>query len=296
MTRSTSGNLSLGWILLIILTLIWGSSFILIKRGLDVFDAGQVGALRMFSASLVLSPLAIRHFKSFNLRQYFYLFIVGFMGSFVPAFLFAKAETGLGSAMAGVLNALTPMFVVIVGSLFFSQRIGGRTITGLLIGFVGTAILMFASTDGAFSSLNYFGLYIVVATIMYGTNVNVIKYKLHDVKAVPLTSMAFTLILPFAAYYLFIVSDDFVYKVTSVPGAWMSVFYVTILGVVGTAMAMVLFNKLIQFVSPIFASSVTYLIPIVAVAWGLLDNEVLLTQHYIGMIVILAGVYITNRK
>jgi drug/metabolite transporter (DMT)-like permease len=295
MTKSTTRDLSLGWLLLIILTLIWGSSFILIKRGLDVFDAGEVGALRMFAASLVLSPLAIKHFKSFSLRQYFYLFFVGFIGSFVPAFLFAKAETGLGSAMAGVLNALTPMFVVIVGSIFFSQRIGIRTITGLFIGFAGTAILMFAGSDGALSSLNYFGLYIVVATIMYGTNVNVIKYKLHGVKAIPLTSMAFTLILPFAAYYLFYASD-FVYKVTTVPGAWTSVLYVGILGVFGTAMAMVLFNKLIQFVSPIFASSVTYLIPIVAVAWGLLDNEVLLTQHYVGMIIILAGVYITDRK
>jgi drug/metabolite transporter (DMT)-like permease len=295
MTKSTSANLTLGWILLLILTLIWGSSFILIKRGLDVFDAGEVGALRMFSASLVLSPLALKYLKSFSLRQYFYLFIVGFFGSFLPAFLFAKAETGLGSAMAGVLNALTPMFVVIIGGLFFSQGIGMRTIIGLLIGFAGTAILMFVGTDGAMSSLNYFGLYIVVATIMYGTNVNVIKYKLYGVKAIPLTSMAFTLILPFAAYYLFVTSD-FVYKVTTVPGAWMSVFYVSILGVFGTAMAMVLFNKLIQFVSPIFASSVTYLIPIVAVAWGLLDSEVLLTQHYIGMIIILAGVYITNRK
>ena len=295
MTKTTSANLTLGWILLLILTVIWGSSFILIKRGLDVFDAGEVGALRMFSASLVLSPLALKYLKSFSLRQYFYLFIVGFFGSFLPAFLFAKAETGLGSAMAGVLNALTPMFVVIIGSLFFSQRIGARAIMGLLIGFAGTAILMFAGADGALSSLNYFGLYIVVATIMYGTNVNIIKYKLYGVKAIPLTSMAFTLILPFAAYYLFFTSD-FVYKVNTVPGAWMSVLYVSILGVFGTAMAMVLFNKLIQFVSPIFASSVTYLIPIVAVAWGLLDSEVLLTQHYIGMIIILAGVYITNRK
>jgi len=295
MSASTSRNLSLGWLLLLILTLIWGSSFILIKSGLDVFDAGEVGALRMFAASLVLSPLALKHFKSFNLRQYFYLFFVGFIGSFLPSFLFAKAETGLDSAMAGVLNALTPMFVVIVGSIFFSQRIGGRTITGLLIGFAGTAVLMFAGTDGAWSSLNYFGLYIVVATIFYGTNVNIIKYKLHGIKAIPLTSMAFTLILPFAAGYLFFASD-FVYKVNTVPGAWMGVFYVSILGIFGTALAMALFNKLIQFVSPVFASSVTYLIPIVAVAWGLFDNEVLLTQHYLGMIIILLGVYITNRK
>lgn len=295
MTKSMTNRLSLGWILLILLTLIWGSSFILIKRGLDVFDAGEVGALRMFAASLVLTPLAIKHLKSFTLRQYFYLFFVGFVGSFLPSFLFAKAETGLSSAMAGVLNALTPMFVIIVGSLFFSQRIGGRTISGLLIGFAGTAILMFAGTDGEMAKLNLFGLYIVVATIFYGTNVNIIKYRLHGIKAIPLTSMAFALILPFSASYLFLASD-FVYKVETVPGAWLSVLYVSILGVVGTALAMVLFNKLIQFVSPVFASSVTYLIPIVAVAWGLFDGEVLLTQHYIGMLVILVGVYITNRK
>ena len=295
MTNSMTSRLSLGWILLILLTLIWGSSFILIKRGLDVFDAGEVGALRMFAASLVLTPLAIKHLKSFTLRQYFYLFFVGFVGSFLPSFLFAKAETGLSSAMAGVLNALTPMFVIIVGSIFFSQRIGGRTIAGLLIGFAGTAILMFAGTDGEMAKLNLFGLYIVVATIFYGTNVNIIKYRLHGIKAIPLTSMAFALILPFSASYLFLASD-FVYKVETVPGAWLSVLYVSILGVVGTALAMVLFNKLIQFVSPVFASSVTYLIPIVAVAWGLIDGEVLLMQHYIGMLVILVGVYITNRK
>jgi drug/metabolite transporter (DMT)-like permease len=291
----TRKNRSLGWILLLLLTLIWGSSFILIKRGLDVFDAGEVGALRMFAASLVLSPLAFKNIKLFSRRQYFYLFIVGFFGSFIPAFLFAKAETGLSSAMAGVLNALTPMFVVIIGGLFFSQRISGRSIAGLIIGFAGTVILIFAGTDGMIANLNLFGLYIVVATVLYGTNVNIIKFKLKDLGAIPLTSMAFTLFLPFATYYLFFTSD-FVHKVSTVPGAGMATFYVVILGVFGTAMAMALFNKLIQFVSPIFASSVTYLIPIVAVAWGLLDNEVILLQHYVGMIVILIGVYLCNRK
>lgn len=295
MSATSSKNLTLAWILLLALTFIWGSSFILIKRGLDVFSAGEVGALRMFTASLVLSPFAFKYLKSFTGRQYIYLFIVGFFGSFLPAFLFAKAETGLGSAMAGVLNALTPMFVVIVGGLFFHQQIGRRTVFGLLIGFGGTIVLMIAGAEGDISKLNYFGLYIVLATIFYGTNVNLIKFKLQGVGAIPLTSMAFGLILPFAAYYLFVVSD-FVVKVETIPGAWLSVFYVSILGVFGTAMAMILFNKLIQLKSPIFASSVTYLIPIVAVVWGLFDQEVLLFQHYVGMIIILLGVYITNRK
>jgi drug/metabolite transporter (DMT)-like permease len=295
MSNAPAKNLPLAWFLLIVLTVIWGSSFILIKRGLEVFDAGEVGALRMFSASIVLAPLALKHFKSFTRRQFFYLFIVGFVGSFLPAFLFAKAETGLDSSMAGVLNALVPMFVVIIGAIVFNQRINKRSVVGLIIGFAGTILLLFAGTEGDWSKLNLFGLYILLATVFYGGNVNLIKYKLQGIKAIPLTSMAFTLILPISTIYLFIFSD-FTDKITGSSDVWLTLSYVVILGVVGTAMAMVLFNKLIQLVSPVFASSVTYLIPIVAVAWGLLDNEVLLTQHYIGMVVILLGVYITNRK
>jgi drug/metabolite transporter (DMT)-like permease len=295
MTDRPANNLPLAWLILILLTLVWGSSFILIKRGLDFFDAGEVGALRMFTASFLLIPGAVKHFKRFNRTQYFYLFIVGFVGSFIPAFLFAKAETGISSAMAGVLNALTPMFVVLVGGLFFSQRFTLKTGIGVLVGFAGTAMLVMAGAEGAALELNYFAFFILLATICYGLNVNIIKYKLNGIPAIPLTSMAMVLILPFASYYLFGYSN-FVSTLRAEPAAWMSVFYVSILGIVGTASAMVLFNKLIQLISPVFASSVTYLIPIVAVIWGLLDGEVLYLQHYIGMVVILVGVYITNRR
>jgi drug/metabolite transporter (DMT)-like permease len=295
MTDRSSTNLPLAWLILILLTLVWGSSFILIKRGLDFFDAGEVGALRMFTASFVLVPSAIKHFKSFSRTQFFYLFIVGFVGSFIPAFLFAKAETGISSAMAGVLNALTPMFVVLIGGLFFSQRFTLKTGIGVFIGFAGTALLVLAGADGESLELNYFAFFILLATICYGLNVNIIKYKLHGIPAIPLTSMAMVLILPFASYYLFGYSN-FVATLQAQPEAWMSVLYISILGIVGTAAAMVLFNKLIQLISPVFASSVTYLIPIVAVIWGLLDGEVLYLQHYIGMVVILVGVYIINRR
>ena len=295
MTTVKSRNLTLSWLILLLLTLIWGSSFILIKRGLDYFNAGEVGALRMFSASVVLLPMAIPWFKKFTRQQYIYLFIVGFVGSLVPAFLFAKAETGLSSAVAGVLNALTPVFVIIIGGLLFHQRFTTRTAVGVFIGFVGTVILMLASSEGSSFKLNYYAIYIILATICYGLNVNIIKYKLTGVPAVPLTAMAFTLILPFAAFYLFAYSD-FTTRIAADPGAWMSVFYVVILGVIGTAAAMVLFNKMIQFISPVFASSVTYLIPIVAVIWGLLDGEVLIPLHFVAMVIILVGVYITNRK
>jgi drug/metabolite transporter (DMT)-like permease len=197
--------------------------------------------------------------------------------------------------LAGVLNALTPVFVILIGALFFKQRFTSRTAIGIFIGFAGTVILMLASSEGDSFSLNYYALYILVATICYGINVNVIKYKLNGIPAVPLTAMAFALILPVAAGYLFGYSD-FTTKLAANPDAWLSVFYIAILGIIGTAAAMVLFNKMIQFISPVFASSVTYLIPIIAVIWGLLDNEVLVFLHYLAMLIILFGVYITNRK
>lgn len=295
MKDNTSKNLVLAWLILLLLTLVWGSSFILIKRGLDHFSPGEVGAMRMFFASLVLFPLSIKHLKGFTRRQYFYLFIVGFIGSFLPAFLYAKAETQISSAMAGVLNALTPVFVVIIGGLFFSQRFTMRTAVGIFIGFAGTAWLMLAGTAEESLEVNFYALFIVLATVFYGINVNVIKYKLSGIKAIPLTATSFSLILPLAAGYLFGISD-FTQTLAENDEAWISVFYVALLGIVGTAAAMLLFNKVIQIISPVFASSVTYLIPIVAVAWGLLDGEILLIQHYIAMVVILVGVYITNRK
>ncbi|MEN8251546.1 MAG: DMT family transporter [Bacteroidota bacterium] len=293
--QSDRKSLSLAWFLLLILTLIWGSSFLLIKKGLVLLTSGELGALRMFSAAIVLIPIAIKHLKSFTKQQYFFLFIVGFVGSFLPAFLFAEAETELDSAMAGILNALTPLFVVIIGNLFFSQSITPKSTIGILIGFAGTVVLMLSGFERDQLVINYFVLYIVLATIFYGTNVNIIKYKLHGIKAIPLTSMAMAMTLPFSIVYLFH-NMAFVDKLSWQPEVMISLGYVVVLGMIGTAFAMVIFNKLVQISSPIFASSVTYLIPIVAVVLGLLDNEVLHLQHYVGMTIVLLGVYITNRK
>lgn len=295
MVTPPSRILPLAWLMLFMLTLIWGSSFILIKRGLDVFSAGEVGAIRMLSAALVMTPFALSRLKTINRRQFFYMLSVGFAGSFLPAFLFAKAETKIDSSMAGVLNALTPMFVVLVGALIYHQKITLRVGIGLLVGFAGTFLLMSTGEGGVFSGINYYGLYIVIATIMYGFNVNIIKYNLQGVNAVTLTSISMFLVLPIAAVYLFS-GTNFVYKLQTNNLAWQSLAYVSILGVFGTAIAMTLFNKLVQLTSPVFTSSVTYLIPIVAVMWGIFDGDILLWGHYLGMVTILVGVYSTNRR
>ena len=295
MTGGSSRILPIAWLLLFGLTVIWGSSFILIKRGLDVFSAGEVGALRMLTAALVMTPFALNKIRTINRRQFFYILAVGFAGSFLPAFLFAKAETQIDSAMAGVLNALTPMFVVLVGALLYHQKITLRVGIGLLIGFVGTALLMSTGAKGLLSGINYYALFIVAATILYGFSVNIIKYNLQGLNAITLSSISMFLVLPVAATYLF-AGTDFVVKMQTNRQAWWSLGYTSILGVFGTAVAMTMFNKLVQLTSPVFTSSVTYLIPIVAVMWGILDGEHLLWGHYLGMATILVGVYITNRR
>ena len=294
MSRPPATNQSLVWGLLILLSLIWGSSFILIKKGLVALTPGAVGALRLVAAGLVLAPLAWRQRHKLRRRHWLWVFVVGFMGSFIPAFLFAVAETGLNSALAGVLNALTPLFAVIVGALFFSRVFTRSTMLGLAIGFAGTLLLITAGGNGLLGNLNRYALYVIAATVCYGFNVNIIKYKLADLGAVALTAWSMLLVLPVAAVYLFFFTP-FTIDVTTHAYGWPAFFYIVLLGILSTAVAMTLFNKLVQLSSPVFASSVTYLIPVVAVIWGLLDHEVLVLRHYVGMAVILLGVYITNR-
>jgi len=295
MNSNSSKNLTMAWGLLFILTLIWGSSFILIKRGLDAFTATEVGALRIVAAAIVMLPTAFRKLRELKKQHWLWIFSVGFIGSFIPSFLFALAETQLDSAIAGVLNALTPLFAVIVGLIFFRQYITKRMVMGLIIGFVGTILLVSSKGDSLLGNLNYYAFYIILATLFYGINVNVIKYKLTGVNALTLTSLSMLMVLPFAVYYLFM-NTPFVSTMQTHPLAWNSFFYVVLLGIMSTAVAMTLFNRLVQISSTIFASSVTYLIPIIAVMWGLFDNELLLPRHYFSMLLILLGVYITNRK
>lgn len=285
----------LAWTMLIGLALIWGSSFILIKKGLAVYGPGEVGALRIASASIFLIPLALQGLKNVEKRHWKLLLAVGFFGSLLPAFLFAKAQTQLPSSVAGILNALTPLFTMLLGSLFFNQRIKIKTAIGLFVGFLGTALLIVAGSGGKLSDLNYYGLYVVLATIFYGANLNLIKYKIPDLRARTITSISLMLVGPMALIYLF-TGTSFIETTQTVEGAWFSFGAVVILGVMGTAIALIIFNQLVKLTSPIFTSSVTYIIPIVAVAWGLLDGENLYPGHYLGMVLVIIGVYLAKNK
>ncbi len=286
---------AIAWGILAILSIVWGSSFILIKRGLDVFDAGEVGAIRILAACLFMVPLSIPQLRKLTKRHLKLLFLIGLVGSFIPAFLFALGQTKLDSGITGVLNGLTPIFTLIIGGLFFAQKFTKANYIGIAMAFIGTAVLLAAGSGGNLGAINYYALFIVLATICYGTNLNVIKNYLADLSPVVITSVSILLVGPFAGIYL-LAATDFDQKLANVDGAFAALGYICLLGVMGTSLALMLFNKLVQITTPIFSSTVTYLIPIVALAWGIWDGEELILGQIIGIATILAGVFITNRK
>lgn len=283
------------WALLISLAMIWGSSFILIKKGLAVFSPEELGAFRIFMAFLAFMPIGLQQVSKIDRKKLPVLFVVGFVGSFLPAFLFAIAQTQLDSSITGVLNSLTPLFVLLIGILFFHQKIKLSNSLGVGLGFLGSAIIMLGGVGFDISGINYYGFFVILATVMYGLNVNLIKFYLPDIKALHITAVALLLTSPICGVYLFLFTE-FLSKWNTHPLFWEGFAYISILGVFGTAIALVIFNKLVQIASPIFASSVTYLIPIVAIGWGILDGETIQFEQYLGIAIILSGVYLANKK
>ncbi|MCR9252343.1 MAG: DMT family transporter [bacterium] len=282
------------WALLILLSLIWGSSFILIKKGLLNLSATEVGAIRIIAAALFLLPIAIKRMWGLGTRKITLLFIIGLVGSFVPAFLFAVAQTNLESSITGVINALTPLFVILMGFFFFSQKFTSRIIIGLVLGFIGTTVLIVSGKDLNIGAINGYALYVVLATMMYGVNLNVIKYYLKDIDSLSITSISLVMVMPLAFVLLFGFTE-FTMKIQDSQN-FGAIGYILILGVVGTAVALIIFNHLVKITDPVFTSSVTYIIPIVAIIWGLLDGEKLFLMHYIGIFMILLGVWHSNTK
>lgn len=281
--------------LLILLSLIWGTSFILMKRGLTVFSAGEVGSIRVVAAMLFLLPLALTKLKDLSGVQYGKLLASGLMGIFIPAFLFAAAQTRMESSVTGIMNSLTPICTLLIGIFFFGQAFRSQSLLGIIIGLVGTIILIFANYGGAISGFNSYAFLVIVACLLYGTNLNFIKYNVTELKALTITSVSILLISPLALLYLFGFTE-FTTKLSTHPEAWKALSYLVLLGIMSTSVATILFNYLVKISTPLFTSSVTYLIPIVAVMWGLLDGEKLLPGHFIGMVAIIGGVYLANRK
>lgn len=283
------------WLILIVLSIIWGSSFILIKKGLIGLSPLQLGSLRIVFSALFIFIFGFHTLKTIPKDKWKWLIISGFVGTFFPAFLFAFAETEIDSSIASILNSLVPLNTILLGFAVFNIASTKRQITGVVIGFVGTALLI-----GSGAQLNpdqnylYAGL-VLISAVLYGINVNIIKRYLQDVKAISIAFGNFAAII-IPALIVLVCTDFFSNETFQNPLVITSIGYIIILSAFGTALAKVLFNKLVQMATPVFASSVTYLMPVVAVFWGFLDGEGFSVWQTLATLLILIGVYLANRR
>jgi drug/metabolite transporter (DMT)-like permease len=282
------------WTLLICLAFIWGSSFILMKKGLLSFSWSQVASLRILISAIFLSPILFKNFRKIKKHQWWRLCIAGLLGSGIPAYLFPLAQTQISSSLTGMLNSLVPLFTVVIGLLFFKLGFRWMKIIGVILGLIGALGLVFSSGNLSLQDSNiFYAGFVVIATVMYASNINFIKTFLSDVGAINITSFGFLFTGPFAAIHLF--NTNFMEIMQSGDSANLNLFYIALLAVFGTAIAVILFNMLIKKVSAVFSSSVTYIIPVFAIFWGVLDGESIQPLQFLCVGIILTGIYIVNK-
>ncbi len=281
------------WITLWILSFIWGTSFILMKKGLLALPPDVMATLRIAFTFVFFLPIAIPRLKNITKDNIKSLMTVGFIGNLFPAVLFGFSETRINSALAGMLNATTPIFTLIVGWLFYKAKTKPVAVVGVLIGFIGALGLVSDNPANFFKSWNFYAALVLLATLFYGINTNEIKYKLKDLDALSVVSLGFFFAGPWAILWLLIRRVPQAY--ISHPQFWYSFWAVFILAFFSSFIALIIFNYLIKYTSAIFTASVTYLIPVFAIFWGLLDGEVIPWWQYLFMILTIAGVYLVKR-
>jgi drug/metabolite transporter (DMT)-like permease len=293
--KSCMKNPNIKWIYLIILSIIWGSSFILIKKSLLGLTPYQLGALRTIITGVILLAVGYNKLKNIAKNKWKWLIISGFLGSFFPAFFFAIAETEIDSAVASILNSLVPLNTILLGFAVFKIASTRRQILGVIIGFIGTAILILKGSELNPNQNYLYAGFVIASTLMYATNINIIKRYLQDVK--PLAIAAGNYVFIIIPALIVLIYDDFFSQATfDNPMLLEAILYVTILSVFGTAIAKVIFNKLVQISTPVFASSVTYIMPIVALIWGVLDGEAFSLLQALAALLILFGVYLSHKR
>lgn len=284
----------LSWGILILLSLVWGSSYILIKKSLVAFTPIQVACLRLGISAIAFFPVFLYHFKEIEWSKLKYLIIVGLTGSGLPAVLFSIAQTEISSSVAGVLSSLGPLFTLVIGILFFGAVAEWNKITGILVGLLGAiSLIIFGQNVGIEGNL-WYGLLILVGCVCYAISSNTVKTYLQEMSSIRISSVAFfTVGFPCLIY---LSTTDIIEVIQTHEHGWTSLGTVTLLAMGGTVMATILFFKLVQVTNPVFASLVSYLIPVIAILLGGYDGEPITILHLFGMVLILLGVYLTNRK
>ena len=280
------------WVILLILSIIWGSSFILMKKSLINFSYLEVAFFRLVIAFFVLSPFLISSLKNMKTIYIIPILIVSIIGTLIPAMLFAFAQIYLDSANTGMLNALTPIFTFIIGLSFFKKKWNYNAILGIIIGLIGSYILLMPSNQNIINTK--YSLIVILATICYAISINTIRDKLKLLKPLDIAviSSFFSFLIPIT----FFLNQGITVTIEKIYANLFSFFYLIILGVICTSFAIVLFNYLIKKTSAVFGSSTTYLIPVFAIIWGVIDNEIIENHEIIGIIIILVGVLVMNYK
>lgn len=283
------------WFFLFILAITWGSSFILIKKGLQGLSPLQLGSLRTVISALFIFTIGFKSLKTIQSHQWKWIVITGFLGTFFPSFLFAFAETEVDSGVVSILNSLVPLNTILIGLAVFKITSTKTQVFGVILGFIGASMLIFNNME-LHPDQNYlYAGFVVLATVMYASSVNIIKRYLQDVKPIAIATGNFVAIV-IPAVLVLSFSNFFTIQTFENDAIYRSIGCVAILSLFGTVMAKIIFNTLIQISSPVFASSVTYLMPVVALLWGLLDGEVFGLNQGLASLLIVSGIYLANKK
>ena len=282
------------WGTLIILSVIWGSSYILIKKGLTGLTPVQLGSLRVIITTLLIAPIGYNKIKHIPKNKMKWVAISAFVGSFLPAYLFAFAETEISSSVTAVMVSLTPLFTLLISVIIFGEELLKKQVLGVIIGFLGIVVLI--NNELLSSSFNIlYVMLIVLAAFCYAVNANLLKYKLPNIPALGIVFMSF--LFMFIPAFIVLFFSDFPFSdFTSNPLIIESIVYIVILALFGTAIAKVMYIKLLAISTPVFSVSTTYLMPVVAIFWGLLDGEEFKLTQFIGTSIILIGVYLVTKK
>lgn len=285
-------NKFISWAIFTLLCFIWGSSFILMKDSLKGLNELQLASLRIFSAALVFLPFAFFHISKLPRKKMGLIILIGVFGNLFPAFCFATAILKIDSSLAGIINSLTPICVVTIGITFFKDKIKTQKIVGVLVGFAGLCLLTLTQKNISLDNFGY-ALLIVAGTISYGINVNLVGHYLKDFNPVHLATVSLGFMSLPAGFILW-QQGFFGLDFTDSHIQW-AIINASLLGIVASAFATVIFYMLVQRAGGLFASLVTYGIPFVALFWGFIDGESITFIEIVSLFIILLGVYLANR-
>lgn len=282
------------WLYLILLSLVWGSSFLLIKKALIGLTPIQLGSLRIVFASLFLFVLGFRSLRQISAKDWKWITIVGFLSSFFPPFLFALAQTEIDSGVTSIFNSVVPLLTTVVGIALFGAIITKKQVLGVFVGLVGTTVLIVTGMEFSPDQNYWYAAFILISALGYAFNINIIKKHLSHLSPLAVTTASFA--VAFLPALIVVFSSGLFSELDNNPLIYDALWYLLALALLGTSVANIFFNKLIHLSSPVFAASVTYTIPLVAIFWGLWDGETIDLFQLVGGAIILFGVYLVNRR